>query len=83
VKKIFTGITKKQCSNLEKLSRGAQSNDLKTAFQGRNYSTQIIQKIVGVSKKNKIVGELCPPTHPLPILALQKSEQIDYLFIAP
>jgi len=29
-----------QCLNWEKLSRGAQSNDLKTAFQRYNYSTQ-------------------------------------------
>jgi hypothetical protein len=29
-----------QCSNWEKLSRGAQSNDLKTAFHVRNYLTQ-------------------------------------------
>jgi hypothetical protein len=29
-----------QCSNCEKLSRGAQYNDLKTAFRVRNYITQ-------------------------------------------
>jgi len=32
--------THMQCSNWEKLSRGAQSNDLKTAFQVYNYLTQ-------------------------------------------
>lgn len=47
------GVTLLQCSNWEKLSRGAQSNDLKTAFHERNYSTQTC---VGG-------GGALPPTH--------------------
>jgi hypothetical protein len=34
-----------QCSNWEKLSRGAQSNDLKTAFHVHNYLTQTCEGI--------------------------------------
>jgi hypothetical protein len=37
--KVFL-FTLRQCLNWEKLSRGAQSNDLKTAFHVRNYLTQ-------------------------------------------
>lgn len=44
---------------------GAQSNDLKTAYRGRNYSTQTIQKIVGV-RKIKIVRVLRPSAPPPP-----------------
>jgi hypothetical protein len=55
-----------QCSNWEKLSRVAQSNGLKTAFQVYNYLTQTRGKLGGGTQKKKLNSRGAPPLCTLP-----------------